>query len=572
MASRQTNIKRFVGVVAFVAIGVVLYQLVSALLSPYQRTSIMTDKANSFYSEPKNTIEVIFLGSSSTSNAYIPAQLYEDYGVCSYNLATSAQPFLAALTLTEDTYWAHPRTLDTVVLDCSTLFYEPADPFYRVVLDEVSLPSKLFPVLGWEEAENDKGVYLSNTYAYHNRWSELDETDIDKFSYQDHPYLRGYEPLWARSLTEGDVATLSLPKVQPDLTATPAEANPVELRYLRELAKFCRDRDITLVLAKTPVYDEWPDGNHVATAHIAESLGVDFLDLNYEPFFSETGFNQALDTRDGYHPNDSGARKITRYVGDYLVERGLVTGMDPGVDRSFMDEQAADYHAVTDGLDELRSHIDPVDYLAYAMEDPNYTIFLGIDGEGTAKLTQDQRDRLDDLGLSWFASVEPGQSYRAIITDGHVVDEDLAARPDRRLLTCYTPEMLVEPKHPYFKMFESSDREAMEALQYAEDPENAPKGEWCFVDPGLTVICYDNELQTVADRALFRAGPNLMRYCDPEPLLEQYLAAGAEDYELPWYLWQLKLYNERLAAAGLPTGGHPATEAVAVPQTDVVSS
>lgn len=544
---RQQTVRRFIGVVAFIAIGLLLYQLASAVLSPYQSTSIMTDKAESFDSEPKNTVEVVFLGSSATANGYIPTQLYEEYGICAYNLGTSDQPMLGSLELAEKAYWAHPRSLRTIVLDCSTLFFECPDAFYRLVLDEVPLPLKYGTVMGWEGSGDDKMVYLSNVYAYHNRWSELDERDLAKFGTPTHPYLRGYEPLWSRLLTESDTSVLSLPRRQPDLRAEPTAMMEDQLRYFDELARFCEERDIALVLCKTPVFDHWSDGMHNAAMDLAGTYGLRFLDCNYRPFFRETGYNQALDTRDGYHSNDSGAAKLTSHMGAYLVENGLASDVRGDPAYAYLERQVEDFHALTGDPDGLRANIDPIDYLSQAMANPDYTVFVGVDETGARQLGADQRRRLDAMGFQWLASIGPGDCYRAVVRDGKVVNEDLSTRADTRLYIDYWYDDYVRPRNAYFQMFKSSDEEAIEALAYATDPEEAEQPVWRLADQGFTVIVYDDSMEAVRDYACFRSWLGLRRYCDPQAVLDGRLAGGAQEWELPWPLQLLKRYDDELA-------------------------
>lgn len=44
-----------------------------------------------FYDEPKNTLDVIFIGSSHVMCSVYPMELYDRYGIASYVFASSAQ-------------------------------------------------------------------------------------------------------------------------------------------------------------------------------------------------------------------------------------------------------------------------------------------------------------------------------------------------------------------------------------------------------------------------------------------------------------------------------------------------
>ncbi len=544
------GLRHLAGVVAFALIGLMLLGLVDRILSPYQNTSYMTDKAASFRSEPQNTVEVLFLGPSTAADGFSPVELWEEQGICSYNLATAAQPLFGSYNLVREAYLRHPETLRTVVVDCSRERYKSSESYERIDLDEVSLPAKLEPVLEWQyNPKDDKMVYLSSLYGYHNRWSELGTEDWQKLLWPNHEFLRGNEPLWNRAVTEAPITedNLYLPKKEPDLSAEPSTFDEGEVQALRDLAAFCEEKGLNLVLMKVPVFDEWSDGDHVAMANLASELGLDFLDLNYEPFFSETGYNQDLDTREGMHPNDSGARKITSYIGTYLLENGLATDVRGDARYAFMDEQVAPFHEMTSDLAPLYACADPVSYLETVMQNPRYTACVGVDADGVALLSDEMRRDLYELGFTKLANAEPGNSYYATVSDGEIVDDGLAMRAEQQLYRSFFETDYMKPFHPYFSLFKSSDQEAIDALAYSLEPEEEAQPRWILPTDGVEIVVYDHELGAIVDDAVFRAEADLIRYADPQTELDNLLAAGVEDGDLPWYLKMLKHYNDALA-------------------------
>lgn len=102
-------------IVAFFVILALLVKGLSRLLIP--SIDNVDEMAGEFYDQPDNTLEVVFIGTSAIRNGIIPMELYEDYGICSYNLGTSGQPVLVLY------YWLqehHSGSLKTVVLDVSS--------------------------------------------------------------------------------------------------------------------------------------------------------------------------------------------------------------------------------------------------------------------------------------------------------------------------------------------------------------------------------------------------------------------------------------------------------------------
>lgn len=72
------------------------------------------DTVQGFYEEPEDTIEVIFLGTSSVVNSIMPMELYEDYGICAYNLGTEQQPIMASYYWLEEAYRKHSKTFKDI--------------------------------------------------------------------------------------------------------------------------------------------------------------------------------------------------------------------------------------------------------------------------------------------------------------------------------------------------------------------------------------------------------------------------------------------------------------------------
>ena len=63
-------------------------------------------KLAGFYNEEEHTIDVLICSTSHISKSILPMELYEDYGITSYNLSTSTQPI-------EATYYILAEALKT---------------------------------------------------------------------------------------------------------------------------------------------------------------------------------------------------------------------------------------------------------------------------------------------------------------------------------------------------------------------------------------------------------------------------------------------------------------------------
>ena len=57
-----------------------------------------------FYSIPENSIDVVFVGSSHSFCCFSPVELYDRYGISSYNFSSSNQSMLASYLWAKEAY------------------------------------------------------------------------------------------------------------------------------------------------------------------------------------------------------------------------------------------------------------------------------------------------------------------------------------------------------------------------------------------------------------------------------------------------------------------------------------
>ena len=86
--------KHALRVVAFVAGLIVILLAVSVVMTPKnntERAGILSERAYGFLAEPENSLDVLFLGDSEGYRAFVPLQMWEEYGFTSFVCNTSSQ-------------------------------------------------------------------------------------------------------------------------------------------------------------------------------------------------------------------------------------------------------------------------------------------------------------------------------------------------------------------------------------------------------------------------------------------------------------------------------------------------
>ena len=168
--------------IAFIAVFVLLFTWCSRVFQPIWYITNNYYTVNGFYEEPDNTIETIVLGASVVVDGVNTMQLYQDYGICAYNLGTERQPFAASYAWLVEAYRYHPETLKSVLLDVSLLRQKTADAFWHKSFDGMKLSKTKFDII-WEHTDgklDDALSYLVPFISYHTRWNEIELSDFIK--------------------------------------------------------------------------------------------------------------------------------------------------------------------------------------------------------------------------------------------------------------------------------------------------------------------------------------------------------------------------------------------------------
>ncbi len=272
---------------------------------------------NTYLSQPEDSLDVLFLGSSFAHGAISPLDLWRDYGFTSFNLTGSNQSLGTSYHFLREAFETqHPKV---VVLELHTIVGQQ--------MNDQALWSN-YGMMPW--GENKVRGYVAaapSLYSFqylvfpllrdHTKWHTLDAADLGKLVAEPPPPPGLGHPVIF--ITEDESTRTPDPVISP---ATMDEG----IDSLRRIARLCADNDADLVLYFTPgsldeqaeVLDEIRAGPKGADGN------VEYLDLNDAR--TAMGIDPSSDyaLADG-HLNYHGALKVTRYLGRHLVGRyGLV--------------------------------------------------------------------------------------------------------------------------------------------------------------------------------------------------------------------------------------------------------
>lgn len=263
--------------------------------------------------EEENEFDVLLFGSSHVVNGVFPMELWEDYGIVSYNCGIHGSQLAT-------TYWTMQQVLDyktpkLIVIDVFGVHYEgkyglpeqlhEAFDAFPMSVTKYKAVQDLFDDSSSEDFDS-RWSYFFDFDVYHTRWEELEKED---FSYE-------------VNLEKGAESRIrvAIPKEYPmcSVDEVMEETDTVGMEYLCKMIEDCQSRGIEVLLAHIPFPCE-PEWQIAANSvhEIAAKYDVEYIDF--------VGMNNVVEyTTDCYdsgsHLNPSGARKVTEYLGEYIVE------------------------------------------------------------------------------------------------------------------------------------------------------------------------------------------------------------------------------------------------------------
>lgn len=265
-----------------------------------------------FYKQPKNSIDVLILGSSTAFENVNPAVLYERYGIAAFNLCGSVQPvWNSFFYLKEALKTQQPRL---VIFDA---FRTVAEADYiddsRIIKNTYGMRWSMDKIEALREsAPKDRFLdFLVGPLQYHGRYKELDEKDFLPYLADEAKY-KHWKGFYCNMNT--------LPSVRRDISNVEA---PVRLsekteKYYRKLIELVKSENIPLMVIVAPYshITGYQQRKYLEAKKIASEYDVPFI--NYNLLYDDIGLDFKTDIADKSHLNYRGSRKFTEYLGKYL--------------------------------------------------------------------------------------------------------------------------------------------------------------------------------------------------------------------------------------------------------------
>lgn len=217
-------------------------------------TNILVLKGNtygsdviSFYNQKKNSLDIVFFGSSHSYTTFSPDIIENATGLKSYNFATQQQPiYITYHYMLETLKTQKPKyfVLETKMLAVDDEF--ATEGVTRDAVDKMRTSINKINTINLSVKEKEDRVsYYLNIIKYHTRYNELTKTDIKTGLTQ-----KGIDNKGFKNLESNNDITINNEKIL-EITEKENISNK-NFKYLKKMIKLAKENNIELILVKSP--------------------------------------------------------------------------------------------------------------------------------------------------------------------------------------------------------------------------------------------------------------------------------------------------------------------------------
>lgn len=308
-----------------VVIAIISFILIFYFLQPFfipkfiKRNGESTALVNSYYHQSRDSIDVLFMGSSQMFRSVDSVRLNNEYHISACNFGTSGQTMSITPYYFDEALKTQSPKLIVVEVGC--IFIKNSE----LTEKEIAWSYANTPLSGEKIASLEQilgSKIKAYEYAcfplliYHDRWRTLGKNgkvdcqyDID---YVFHP--EKYKNIFPYGFVYYDV--IGTVNYNFNSTDTSLKNLPEESKAAIEyLSRKCREKNIKLLFFKSPA-PFWTRGECESVKKYMREYSLDYFDLN--EYSDEISIDENTDFSDEKHLNTSGAIKVTDFLAQKL--------------------------------------------------------------------------------------------------------------------------------------------------------------------------------------------------------------------------------------------------------------
>ncbi len=296
----------------FAVLAVFLLYLLNSILCVKSVSGI--NQARGLYAQPREKVDVLFLGSSHVHCNVDTRVLWEEQGIAAYLCTTAEQPIWNSYHYLAEVLKTQRPELIVVDLFGPARFYDDIQPNWLAEnLEGMRFSRNKYEMIQ-ASTDTEQLSWLLGYGRYHDRYAQVTEADFANFFWN-----RKEQARWKGFVEVQTHANLT----EPDMSQVTQRAPMTEKsqKYFDQIVELAEKENIPLMFLNAPYLLEETDKyvyNEIAAQ--VQGLGLNFLDCNQTEIYREMGLDFALDYADHAHLNTQGAVKYSSYLGKWIKE------------------------------------------------------------------------------------------------------------------------------------------------------------------------------------------------------------------------------------------------------------
>jgi hypothetical protein len=266
-----------------------------------------------------------------------------------------------------------------------------------------------------EEMDSDtKLSYTYDLYMNHGNWKDMDLSNLSSVIENAKP-KDGYS--WDMGYVRQQPENLIYTPLERFAVTETLELSESEKEWIQKIAALCEEEKIHLLFLKSPYLADQEDTNKLnAIWNYLREINLPYIDFIEKAESLEWFLDMDGDT---WHNNTWGAEIVTRYLADYIQEKGWVSShrdaemmdllMKTGMKKSAEDLLSAKNLNIYRLMEEARKY--------------PCTILFRYKGYEKSSIAEYENQALNDLGLKHDFLNDKETDYYAVVRDGKLLKD-----------------------------------------------------------------------------------------------------------------------------------------------------
>lgn len=279
------------------------------------------DRYTGFYAEPKNTIDVVMIGSSPVYPYFSTPMMWGEYGICAYPISSNLQRPVAGTYLVEEIRKTQQPAL--YIFEMRMYTARETDltnnmAYTRGVTDNMKYSlNRIKTINAMVDQVSERYTYYFDIFKYHSNWKTMVLPEqLASFRYEKLDDQKGY------------VMTDEVGPCEAVDTSRIRERMPmpeIQEEHLKTLLEYLKNNKLQALFILSPtLMEEEKQMMYNYIDDMVGSYGYEFLNMN--DYYEEIGIDFSTDFSDyGGHTNALGAQKCTEFLSSYIMNNYQIT-------------------------------------------------------------------------------------------------------------------------------------------------------------------------------------------------------------------------------------------------------